>query len=79
VGVSPDGTFEFLLPRIRLQSKFDFRDRALVRPMVLDAVVIDADEAALTLVWRACVAVGKRALALESVVVRELEDWEDGP
>jgi hypothetical protein len=78
VGVSPDGPIEFVLPTIRLLCKLDFHDRAVRRSMVLDALVLEPDDGAFTLVWRASARVGKQPLALETVVVRVLEPWEAG-
>lgn len=76
VGVCPDGPFEFVLPTVHLQCKFEFRDRTVPEPMILDGVVLEPDERAFTLYWRASVATGKQPLALDSIVVRQLEPWE---
>lgn len=79
VGVSPDGPIDFALPTIRLRCKLDFHARSVRRAMVLDAVVLEPDDGSFTLVWRASERVGKQPLALEAVVVRELEPWEADP
>jgi hypothetical protein len=79
VGVSPDGPIDFVLPDVRLRCKLELRERMVNRAMVLDAVVLEPDDGAFTLVWRASERVGKQPLALETVVVRELEPWEARP
>jgi len=76
-GLSPDGQFAFLLPHHRLMVKSFFRHRVDKRELVLDAVHLEPDENALTLIWRAAVPAHRELASHEYSVVRELEPWED--
>ncbi|HYO68748.1 MAG TPA: DUF2169 domain-containing protein, partial [Archangium sp.] len=54
-GLSPEGQMAFPLPQHRLMVKTVFRHRIDRRELVLDAVQIEPDERALTLLWRAAI------------------------
>jgi hypothetical protein len=75
-GFSPDGQIAFPLPRYRLLLKSVFRHRVDRRELVLDAVLLEPDARALTLVWRAAVPAHRELAQHEYSVVRELEPWE---
>jgi hypothetical protein len=76
-GLSPDGQIAFPLPRHRLMAKCVFRHRAGRRELVLDAVQIEPDERALTLIWRAAIPAHRELAQHEYSIVRELEPWEE--
>ncbi|MFE8597112.1 DUF2169 family type VI secretion system accessory protein [Archangium violaceum] len=76
-GLSPDGQWTFPLPRHRLAVKVVFQHRVERRPLVLDAVHIEPEERALTLIWRAAVVAHEELSRHEYSVVRELEPWEE--
>ncbi len=76
-GFSPDGQIAFPLPRHRLMVKSTFRHRIDRRALVLDAVQLEPDERALTLIWRAAIPAHRELAQHEYSVVRELEPWEE--
>ncbi|WP_071896335.1 DUF2169 family type VI secretion system accessory protein [Cystobacter ferrugineus] len=76
-GCSPDGQYAFLLPRCRLGVKVYFRHRKELRALRLDAVHLEPDEHAVTLIWRATIPAHRQLSAFEYGVVRELEPWEE--
>jgi hypothetical protein len=76
-GLSPDGQLAFPLPRHRLMVKSIFRHRADRRKLSLDAVHIEPDDGALTLIWRAMIPAHRELAQHEYSVVRELEPWEE--
>jgi hypothetical protein len=78
-GLSPDGQIAFPLPHYRLMVKSVFRHRVDRRELVLDAVQIEADERALTLIWRAAIPAHRELAQHEYSLVRELEPWEELP
>lgn len=78
-GLSPDGQIAFPLPRYRLMVKSVFRHRVDRRELVLDAVQLDPDEQALTLLWRAAIPAHRELVQHEYSLVRELESWEEMP
>jgi hypothetical protein len=79
-GTHPDGAWSFALPRIRLVARTSFRCSGLdVRPLRLDAVEIDTDAAALTMIWRASIPVRKDIFDHEVTFLRPLavdEEWD---
>jgi hypothetical protein len=77
VGMSPDGAYEFVLPRLRPCARFEGPEGRVRRPLILDAVSFEPETASFTLVWRAFVIADP--LRVERVVVRLLEPWEDEP
>ncbi|MFN0060253.1 MAG: DUF2169 domain-containing protein [Planctomycetota bacterium] len=76
VGVSPDGAYEFSLPRLRLFAKARFRDRAERQPMTLDAVHFEPDAQTFTMIFRTVFGVGDGLQYHTTTIVRELEVWE---
>ncbi len=78
-GVSTDGPVRFEVPRRRLALRTQFRHKVDRRMMVLDGLLIEPDDAAVTLIWRATVSVQRLMHLHEYSVVRELEPWEDAP
>ncbi|OJT18849.1 hypothetical protein BO221_39730 [Archangium sp. Cb G35] len=78
-GLSPEGQMAFPLPHHRLMVKTVFRHRVDRRELVLDAVQIEPDERALTLLWRAAIPAHRELTHHEYSLVRELEPWEEMP
>jgi hypothetical protein len=78
-GFSPDGQIAFPLPRYRLMVKSVFRGRDERRELALDAVQIEPDEKALTLIWRAAIPAHRELIHHEYSVIRELAAWEALP
>ncbi|WP_224366122.1 DUF2169 family type VI secretion system accessory protein [Hyalangium versicolor] len=78
-GFSPDGQIAFPLPHHRLMVKTVFRHRVDRREMELDAVLLESEERALTLIWRTTVPTHRELTQHESSIVRELESWEESP
>ena len=79
-GLSPRGPIKFELPKHRLSVRTDFVDGVDRRSFLLDAVAIEPEDAALTLIWRATIPTnGGRLLRHRRSLVRELENWEEGP
>lgn len=78
-GLSPDGQMAFPLPHHRLMVKTVFRQRVDRRELVLDAVHLEPDEGALTLIWRAAIPMDRELSQHEYSVVREMESWEELP
>jgi hypothetical protein len=75
-GLSPDGRWEFLLPRWRLGMESHFRQRVVRRELRLDGVHLEPDEGVVTLLWRAAVPVHRELPEYEGSVVRELARGE---
>lgn len=78
-GFSPDGQIAFPLPHYRLMVKSVFGRRINRRVLALDAVQIDPDEHAMTLVWRAAIAAHRGLASHGYSLVREMEPWEELP
>jgi hypothetical protein len=78
-GVSSHGPIEFMIPRRRLIVKSTFRHKVDIRPMVLDGLLIEPDQGAVTLYWRAAVPIQRELHLHQHSVVRQLEDWEAIP
>jgi hypothetical protein len=76
-GFSPDGQLAFPLPRRRLMVKSIFRHRVDRRELALDAVLLEPDERALTLIWRAAIPAHRELAQHEYSLVREMEPWEE--
>ncbi|HLL03345.1 MAG TPA: DUF2169 domain-containing protein [Myxococcaceae bacterium] len=78
-GLSPDGQFAFPLPRYRLMAKSIFRHRVDRRELVLDTVQIEAEERALTLIWRVAMPAHRELAQHEYSIIREFAPWEEFP
>src|SRR5690606_38594533 len=76
VGVDADGPIRFRLPRRRLVAKLCFRARVERIRLRVEAVMLERDARAVTLIWRASASAHPGMHALEACVVRELEPWE---
>jgi hypothetical protein len=76
-GFSPEGQIAFPLPRHRLMVKSLFHTRTDRRELMLDAVQIEPDDRALTIIWRAAIPAHRELTQHEYSFVRELEPWED--
>lgn len=76
-GVSPDGPVCFHVPQRRIILKTTFRHRVDRRMMLLDGLLIEPDERAVTLIWRATVPVERAMQYHRFSVARELEPWEN--
>ena len=74
VGMAPDGAYEFPLPRVRLEARFEVGRSSIRRRMVLDALSFELEESSFVMTWRAYVAADP--LAVAAVVVRALASWE---
>lgn len=74
VGMSPYGAYEFSLPRVHLQVRFEQQGKSTRKLMMLDAVQFEPDAFSFTMVWRAYVVADP--LTVDAVVVRALEPWE---
>jgi hypothetical protein len=74
VGVSPDGDYQFSLPQVHLQARFEVGAESTRRRLVLDAIEFDADAGVFTMWWRAYVVADP--LKVGGVVVRALAPWE---
>jgi hypothetical protein len=75
VGMSPEGTYAFELPRLHLRARFEVGSSGWVRrDLVLDAISFEPEASSFTMILRAHVAAD--ALSLGAVVVRMLEPWE---
>jgi hypothetical protein len=75
-GFSPDGQIAFPLPRHRLAVKSVFRHRVERRELSLDAVQLEPDERALTLIWRTAIPAHRELARLQYSLIREKEPWE---
>jgi hypothetical protein len=78
-GCSVDGVIAFQLPHQRLVAKHYYGDRTLRTPLTLDAVLLEPDAAAVTLMWRCVVPLGHGPRAHLRSVLRLLEAWEAAP
>ncbi len=78
-GVCPGGALCFPLPRLRLQTKFEFRRRVIRQGMTLDGVLFEIEEGWVTLYWRSAIVVDPDPFALHNIVLRELRSWESTP
>lgn len=74
VGMSGAGDYDFWLPLVVLQARFELGQASPKRRLVLDGIDIDTDAGTLTMTWRTHIAVGP--LSVSSVVLRALERWE---
>lgn len=73
-GVSPDGTYEFLLPQCRLQARFELQRNQVWKQLVLDTVLLEPEQSSFTLYWRTYLVADP--LVVGTVAVRVLESWE---
>lgn len=78
-GVAPNGDIQFEVPRERLLLKGYFHGRVERKLMVLDSLLIEPDDGAFTLTWRASFPLPKGMFDHEHSTVRALEPWEDSP
>lgn len=78
-GLARDGQIAFPLPQHRLVVKSVFRHRVDRRSLALDAIRIEPDERALTLIWRAAIPASRELALHEYSIVRQLEPWEPLP
>lgn len=74
VGMSPDGAFEFSLPRVHLQARFELGTGSVKRRLILDAIEFDPDASLFTMYWRAHVVADPFNIGV--VIVRALATWE---
>ena len=77
VGAHPDGEIHFTLPRLRLGAKFILQRRTARRHAVLDGVILEPDDGALTMIWRSGLRVGRDLAGIESMIVRLIEPSEE--
>jgi hypothetical protein len=77
-GVHPAGGFGFRLPIVRLSCKSVFGSHTERVGMRLDAVILEPDDARLTMIFRAVIGLG-RPSDHSHTIVRALEDWEAMP
>ena len=77
VGMSPDGAYELVLPRVRLAARFELGSSSVRKSLVLDSVSFEPEASAFTMVWRTSVAADP--LTVGGVIVRMLEPWEEAP
>lgn len=73
-GMSSAGPYDFQLPRVPLQARFEIRGRSVRQMMILDAIDIDTTDEVMTMTWRTSVAVAP--LSVNVVVLRALSPWE---
>jgi hypothetical protein len=78
-GMSPDGDFAFHLPQYRIVAKSIYSDRIVRGMLRLEAVLLEPDEAMVTLFWRRLVPLAHGPRAHLRSIVRLLEGWEDVP
>lgn len=79
VGMFHDGDIGFVLPTYRIIAKSYFGDRVRRAPLVMDAVLLEPEERAVTLIWRHVVPLGYGSRSHLRSAVRLLESWEDLP
>jgi hypothetical protein len=77
VGFAPEGTFEFSLPSVRVLAKHTYTDSETRRSLACDGVLIDTDERAITLFWRAAAPLEQGIRRLLATVIRLVEPWEE--
>jgi hypothetical protein len=78
-GFAPDGDIQFVLPTCRLQLKSVFEARVTWQLLHLDAVIIEPDAGAFTVIWRASTPLPDGPLDHDHAVLRELFAWENSP
>jgi hypothetical protein len=76
-GVAPDGAIQFLVPRERLQVKTLFPTNATWQRLTLDALLIEPNSAAFTVIWRAGIPLPGGPLDHDHSVLRTLFEWEE--
>ncbi|PRP95830.1 hypothetical protein ENSA5_36990 [Enhygromyxa salina] len=74
VGLHPDGTIEFALPRHRFLAKLRTAAQTLRLPLALDTVAIDTTEMALTMIWKRQIILRPNIFILEDIIIRMLRD-----
>lgn len=67
--MSPDGIFEFAVPRMDVPITFRFRDRDVSGTPALDTLIVEPDQRRFLAIWRASTPLGRKLNALREVVV----------
>lgn len=75
-GLHPSGAIRFRLPYWPLVAKFRFAHRIERRRLRLEAIFLEPDELAVTLIWRTSVSASPSMLQLRQSVVRVLQSGE---
>lgn len=78
-GLHPSGTVRFRLPYWPLVAKFRFVHRTERRRLRLDAILLEPDDLAVTLIWRTSVSASPSMLQLSQSIVRVLQPGEQSP
>jgi hypothetical protein len=68
-GMTPIGTFMFVVPTVEVPVVFRFRDREVQSEPKLDTLIIEPDERRILLTWRTSVPVGRKLNALQEILV----------
>lgn len=69
VNMTPEGSFEFSVPKLKVPIVFKFRDREVQGEPEIDTLMLEPDERRFMLTWRASVAVGPKLHSLREVLV----------
>lgn len=76
-GFAPEGAFEFALPTVRVLAKHTYTDLVSRHHLACDSVLIETDERAITLYWRAAAPLEQGLRRLLRTTLRLLEPWEE--
>ncbi len=76
-GFSPDGSYEFPVPKLRIYVKAKFRDHQERSLMTIDAIHFEPDMGTFTIIWRAAIQSVAGLHRHVVTTIRELEPWED--
>jgi hypothetical protein len=76
-GFAPEGPFEFSLPSLRVVAKHVYTDGPSRQALACDGVLIEPDELAITLLWRAAAPLEQGLRRLVRTTIRLLEPWEE--
>jgi hypothetical protein len=68
-GMTPVGTFMFIVPSVEVPVVFRFHNREVPREPNLDTLLIEPDERRILLTWRTSVPVGRKLNALREILV----------
>jgi hypothetical protein len=68
-GMTPVGTFMFIVPTVAVPIVFRFRDREIPQEPNLDTLLIEPDGRRILLTWRTSVPVGRKLNALREILV----------
>lgn len=77
-GFTQGSPLTFALPRLTLEATFDFDGQPQPRPLHLETVLFEPDNARLQMLWRAGLAVDKKLLKLRTARLRCAEHGKDG-